>query len=116
MLRNVVFKIMSNQYEMYPESKCGYKGSECKKTANQCIDISVPVDIAPNAEVGMIDMECCGEPEVICCECGKKNVCRLVLVQKVCIKIPVCYSFTTNVGPETIECSKSCGKTEPKEQ
>ncbi len=96
---------MSNQYEMYPDvNDC--KDDECKKSVKHFIDISVPVDISPKARVGKIDMECCGDPEVICMECGKKNVCRLVLVQKVSIKIPVTYSFMSKVGEDTVECCK----------
>ncbi len=105
---------MDKRYEIYPDADCGFKKDECKKTAKQYIDINVPIDIAPDAEIGKIDMECCGEPELICRECGKRNVCRLELVQKVCIKIPVKYSFTSCVGADTVKCDKKCDDEKPK--
>ena len=48
---------MDKRYEIYPDADCGFKKDECKKTAKQYIDINVPIDIAPDAEIGKIDME-----------------------------------------------------------
>ena len=114
MLRNVVFKIMSKQYEIYPEPKCIGNDNECKKTAVHCLDVSVPIDLAPEAKIGKIEMECCGEPELVCRECGDKKVCSFLLVQKLCVKMPVKYSFESAVGPEKIQSCKKGGEDQPK--
>lgn len=96
---------MSKTYEMCPSCP---QPDECEKVAKHYIDISIPVEVKPNARVGNIEMECCGEPVVICDEEKCTDGCGLILMQKVCIKIPLKYSFKSDVGKTFTECCPPC--------
>lgn len=95
---------MNELYEVYPDYQGG-KTDEKEKVAKHNIEIDIPVDIKPDAKVGRVEIELCGEPVVLCDDCKKKpDSCRLVLVQKVRIKIPVKYEFKTKVGESMTDC------------
>ncbi len=102
---------MKDPYEMFmqAQSSCGIN-DKCEKKVTHYVDVSVPVDIVPTADVGKTVMECCGDPEVVCEEYTDNNVCSLVLIQKIRLKIPVCYSFTAVAGKQNINCCKNCGE------
>ncbi len=97
--------MMCNSYDMCPDMP-PMDTDKCKKDAKHYIDISVPVDVSPEAKVGKIDMECCGETKVVCDECKAHNVCKLTLIQKICVKIPITYSIRATTGEEEIQCCK----------
>ena len=101
---------MKNPYETYPECEEYGKGQECKKTVKHYVDINIPVDVVPKAEVGRIETECCGEPVVVCADGGKPDSCHLILIQKVCIRIPIQYTFDSKVGKGMVECCKGQGE------
>lgn len=97
---------MKDAYEMYCQPECMKPEDKCKDVRHY-VEVSVPVDFRPETRVGKIETELCGEPVVMCDECKKKpDVCKLVIAQKVCIKIPVCYSFKAEVGESKTDC---CG-------
>lgn len=105
---NAVFD-MKNSFEQYPPvPECGMD-SECKKLAKHYINIDIPVDVRSKADVGRIETECCGEPMVICTGEKKADTCHFVLVQKVCIRIPVEYKLAAKAEPSMVEC---CDKPE----
>ncbi len=93
---------MSNYESNSPHNKC-------TKTSCQYADISLPVELKPTATVSDVEIECCGEPKVIC-ECMDCcNTCTFTILQKICIKIPVTYSVTACVEDGTICCdARSC--------
>lgn len=64
---------------------------ECTKTAFQRAEVSVPIEIKPETKLGEVELECCGEPTVICKECECHDKCEITIIQKLCIKIPVTY-------------------------
>ena len=101
---------MNNMYEPYPDRPEDEKDckKECKKDVKHYVDINVPVDITPKAEIGRIEAECCSAPEVVCADGGKPDECHLIIVQRVCIKIPVKYAFSYKVGKSMTECCKGC--------
>lgn len=97
---------MKNMYEQYPECPEEYTSNESKKMVKHYVDINIPVDVIPKANVGRIEAECCGEPVVVCADGGKPDTCHLILIQKVCISIPVKYSFESKSGKGMVECCK----------
>lgn len=105
---------MFNMNEMYEacQSFCYDKPFECKKTAKHYLDVTVPVSIKPDADVGEIEVECCGEPVVRCSDDKKpgKDTCRLYIVQKIAVKIPVIYKLCTDVGESMTDCCGKCDK------
>lgn len=95
---------MNELYEMYPECLCD-RPDGCRKAVKQYLEVSVPVEIFPETEVGKIETECVGDPKVICEDCKKKpDACRLTVVQKVCVKVPLKYVFKTESGQSKTEC------------
>ncbi len=93
-----------SKYEPYPSApECADK-ADCKKTVKHYIDINIPVDVMPKAEVCGIETECCGEPTVVCADGGKPDSCHIILVQKVCVRIPVKYTFDSKVGQGMVDC------------
>ncbi|MBQ7033946.1 MAG: hypothetical protein IJN25_09865 [Clostridia bacterium] len=76
---------------------------DCVKTEHQKADVSVPIQLKPKATIGDIVMECCDEPEVKCHEDKHKNVCEVIVTQKVCIKIPIRYQISACAGESFIK-------------
>lgn len=99
-----------SKYESYPAAPECDMQEECKKLVKHYIDINIPVDVKPKADVGKVEIECCGEPTVVCAEGGKPDSCHFILVQKVCIRIPVRYTFDSKVGQEMVDCCKKSDK------
>ncbi len=101
---------MKEPYEMYCEAEC-MKPDDKNKNVKHFVEVSIPVDFKPETKVGRIEAELCGEPVVMCDECKKKpDACRLVIAQKVCIKIPVKYSFRAEAGESITDCCGCMGE------
>ncbi len=100
---------MKEPYDYYTECQCG-KDGECNKSVKHLMEISIPVDIMPKAKTGNIESECCSEPTVICEEgpAGCKG-CRLIITQKICVKIPLSYDVEVRPGESMTDC---CGFAE----
>ena len=83
---------------------CG-KPESCRKVGYEYADISIPVEVRPNAVVGPIETECCGEPSVVCApdDCGEG--CRIIITQRVRIKIPVKCGVETIPGYSYVTCA-----------
>ncbi len=95
---------MNNPYDVYPEYSSD-KCDDCKKYSKHFIDITTPVDITPEVRVGDVEIECCGDPIVICDKDRKNcNACHLVFVQKISIKVPIRYDFKADVGESCTDC------------
>ena len=101
---------MSKAYENYPVVPECVCDEDCKKTVKHYLNINIPVDVKPKAEVGKIETECCGDPAVICAEGGKPDSCHFILLQKVCVRIPVKYTFDTRSGQGMVDCCEPCEK------
>ena len=97
---------MKDAYEMYAEAACACQDDK-DKNVRHYLEISVPVEVRPEVKVGRIEAYPCGEPVVMCDECKKKpETCRLVIAQKICVKVPLKYSFRTEAGESFTDC---CG-------
>ncbi len=58
----------------------------CPVLGFQEVSVSVPVEIKPFAEVGMIKTECCGKPVIhrgCHCEGKPRECCRFTISQKI---------------------------------
>ena len=87
------------------EKPCGCTDN-CAKECNIYTNVKVPVECVPQANIGKIEVGCCGEPEVTC-ECTRDCGVRVVLSQSLFVKIPVCYDVKVRTGESHIEC-KEC--------
>lgn len=106
--------IENKSYEFIPSGENGFCGCEeqngCTKTGYQCANVSVSIELTPDVKIGDMETKCCGQPDVFC----KYNQCTnsydIMLVQKVCVKIPIHYNTTASVSESTINCCKPCCK------
>lgn len=95
-----------------PQPPCDCSDSDgCEKVGYQYADICVPVEIKPDAEIGRIETECCGEPDISCKQNREDCTCEVRIVQKICIKIPIRYSVEACKGESTIHCVCSCDES-----
>ncbi|MBQ1263542.1 MAG: hypothetical protein IIX89_04565, partial [Oscillospiraceae bacterium] len=79
--------------EEYDRKRC-----DCDKKAEQFVDIALPIEICPDADLGKIETECCGEP---CIECEQEpcgSSMSIIITQSVKIKIPVRFGVKTIEG------------------
>lgn len=90
---------------MIPE-KCELNDAGCcDKTAYQYADISACISLKPKMKLGTIQTECCGEPTVRCVQNGAENTTDIIITQKVCIKVPICYHVTASMKDDKIHCA-----------
>ena len=100
---------MMNTYpacDDYKEDVCCE--NDCKNVGYQYADISVPIEICPETNVGRIETECCGEPYIECESepCGANL--NIIITQSVKIKIPVKFGIRTIEGNGYIKCGDKC--------
>ncbi|MBE6789278.1 MAG: hypothetical protein E7539_06415 [Ruminococcaceae bacterium] len=95
-----------DKYDKHDDDKCK---RDCDKVGEQVVDISLPIEICPEADLGKIETECCGKPYIQCEQepCGA--TCSIVITQSVKIKIPVKFGIKTIEGNSFIKCcDKHC--------
>ncbi|MGN0517895.1 MAG: hypothetical protein ACI4II_04135 [Acutalibacteraceae bacterium] len=93
-------------------SECKCPKDECVKNCYHYADISVPIEMKPNAKLGDVSIECCGEPSVECCENKCGYTCEITVKQKISIRIPIRYEVDVNMDESAINCDNgvSCCK------
>lgn len=79
--------------------------NEHSKVAYQYADVNIPVQLNPNVTIGDIEIECCDEPIVNCCNNDSQQACDVIVTQKVRIKIPICYEIDACAGKSFINCN-----------
>lgn len=85
------------------------KKCDCDKKVEQYVDISVPIEVCPDADLGKIETECCGEPKIECEQepCGSSL--SIIITQSVKIRVPVRFGIKTIGGNGYIKClDKKC--------
>ena len=78
---------------------------DCIKAVIQYADISVPIELKPNAAVGKVQIKCFGKSEVKYEENCNNDTSEIIITQRIRIKIPINYGITAHVGKELIECT-----------
>lgn len=84
----------------------------CKKNAHQYVDVTLPINLEPIAVIGDINIECCGEPDIIYknkCDCYNKYT-ELVITQTIIVTIPIEYEINTFTGKSDIKCKEKVCK------
>lgn len=87
----------------YPEKR------DCEKVGYQYADVSIPIEICPDASLGDIKTECCGEPYIKCEGEPCSNSCNIVITQSIKIKIPLKVGIRAIQGSGYIVCGDDCG-------
>lgn len=88
---------------------CPDESVTCTSVSAQYADINIPIKAKPYASIGTVTTDCCGEPIVTvrqaCGCCG----CEITITQSLCIKIPVVYGTTVEVGKFEVNCKEAPG-------
>lgn len=83
---------------------CDCPDDGCIKTGVQYANVSTQIDVAPQVKVGDVEAECLGTPEVDCVDNNCNKMSRIIVTQKIQIKIPIEYNVVTRVSESTIDC------------
>jgi len=80
----------------------------CETTVFQNIGVCVPVTITPFAEVGPIDITCCGTATVsnVPCPIGAPPSCTFYVRQTICAEVPISFSATGDPGDAVVSCGE----------
>lgn len=95
---------MSQKDKCPPPPPCDCTYEEFKREVVQSADLTLPVEIEPSATVGRIEADCSGDPIVVCSQDPCRNVCRVTITQRICVKIPITYGVLTCVEDPTLKC------------
>lgn len=90
------------------DKTCGDAQSECTRTVYQYADVSVPIQIMPNAQIGEITAEACGEPIIECRPCKYKAGVEITVTQRLSLNIPLTYRISACAGESLVSCRGRC--------
>lgn len=80
----------------------------CMAKAHQVANVSLPITVAPFANVGSIMTECCDKPVITMkqehCKGVENGTCRFTISQKIKVEIPVEFGANTIVGKTFVDC------------
>lgn len=88
----------------------------CPAIGIQEVNVCVPVEVKPFAEVSKIKTQCLGRPVIhrgtsVCNgRCGES--CKFTVSQKMRIEVPMIFGAKTEVGSAAIECGGCCSERE----
>lgn len=84
------------------------EAEECDTTVFQTIEVCVPITVTPDADVGIINVTCCGPATVSDEECAAgEPSCTFYVTQNLCVEVPVVFSATGEPGTPTVQ---TCGE------
>ena len=91
-------------------------GESCETTTQQMVDISLPVQVRPFANIGTVVSRCCGPATIspgITPPPGSSTDCDFTIHQRICVEVPVEFGATVTPGQPHTECTgencDSCG-------
>lgn len=89
------------------------KSQTCPATEFQKVSVCVPVTIKPFAKAGVTETICCGNPVVKSgenkCNGSKNGTCTFTITQDICVKVPVEFGATSDVGDTFVVCKEASG-------
>ncbi len=97
-----IMDILTGKFPPPPPPPC--PPDKCCNTGFEVAKVSLPIEILPQTFVGDVDVDCFGEPCVTCeCDpCGSS--CRVVITQRIKIKIPYKIGVKAITGCSNIFC------------
>lgn len=78
----------------------------CLRETDCRAEVKTPVDIEIRACLGEPEIRCNGEPSTVISDCG--NGCRLYVVQRLNVRVPLCYEAHVRELSSEITCAKDC--------
>lgn len=81
--------------------------NECFKVGCQEVDITVPIELRPDTDMGEIEIRCCGEPRIECMNEPCDNGLYIEIKQKAKIVIPVKFNVKAIAKDSSINCKNN---------
>lgn len=78
----------------------------CVKAIEQRAEISTPVSVKVQARMGDVEMCCDGDPSLVVTDCCEG--CRLLVIQRLNMRIPLHYYASVQTEQSTITCADDC--------
>jgi hypothetical protein len=91
------------------------EATTCPAVGYQSVSVCVPVIVKPFAKTGATTTTCCGEPVIVAgsnnsCKGTKNGSCTFTISQDICVKVPVEFGATTEVGDTYVNCKTTSDK------
>lgn len=67
------------------------------KAGRQYADITIPVELKPEAVIERLETICCGEPAVSCCQYPESNTCEVTVTQTISTRISLRYNVCAGI-------------------
>lgn len=67
------------------------------KAGHQYADITIPVELKPEAVIESLETICCGEPAVTCCQHPDDNTCEVTVTQTISTRISIRYNVSADI-------------------
>lgn len=67
------------------------------KAGRQYADITIPVELTPEAVIESLETVCCGDPAVCCCQHPDDNTCEVTVTQTISTKISIRYNVSAGI-------------------
>jgi hypothetical protein len=78
---------------------------QCPVTVFQQVGVCVPITITPFANVGTINITCCGTPTVSTTPCGTgPRSCTFFVRQNLCAEVPITFGANGEPGEAVVSC------------
>ena len=76
----------------------------CSKVSYKEIDITVPLELQPDNDIGKIEIHYCGQPRIECMKESCENGLYIEIKQKAKIVMPIKFKIKSIVNDSFIEC------------
>ena len=78
----------------------------CRKTIESPAEVRTPIDVRVRAWLGDTELSCLGEPSTVITDCD--NGCRLLVIQRLNLRVTMYYEACTDACRSEITCAKDC--------
>lgn len=78
----------------------------CVKSFEEQAEVSTPLSVRIDARIGDVEMCCKSEPTLVTTDCG--DGCKLLVIQRLNLRIPMKYEASVVAEKSDITCAKDC--------
>jgi hypothetical protein len=89
-------------------AKCTDEQDDCFKIGSKEVDITLPIEVRPDTDMGEIEIHCCGEPRIECMNEPCENGLYIEIRQRAKIVIPVKFNVKAIAKDTSIKCKDDC--------
>lgn len=78
----------------------------CLTAIESSAEAQTPIDVQVHACLGDVEVCCQGKPATVVTDC--KDGCKLLVIQRLNMRIPLCYEVTVRACESEIKCAEDC--------